>query len=108
MNLQAGSTGQLSTVTAFANFAGCIARIFTSLQEGGGAAMVRGYILGKIPGPHACGGQQEVGAEGTSKGGEAALRLNACLEGWCLGGEGGRCSWTWGKEGGGVKRGMLA
>ena len=47
--LQAGSTGQLSTVTAFANFAGCIARIFTSLQEGGGAAMVRGYVLGKNP-----------------------------------------------------------
>jgi mannose-P-dolichol utilization defect protein 1 len=45
-NFKAGSTGQLSTVTAFANFAGCIARIFTSLQEGGGAAMVRGYILG--------------------------------------------------------------
>ena len=44
--LQAGSTGQLSTATAFANFAGCIARIFTSVQEGGGAAMVRGYVLG--------------------------------------------------------------
>ena len=47
---QAGSTGQLSTATAFANFAGCIARIFTSLQEGGGAAMVRGYVLGRISG----------------------------------------------------------
>lgn len=45
--LQAGSTGQLSTTTAFANFAGCIARIFTSVQEGGGIAMVRGYILGE-------------------------------------------------------------
>lgn len=47
-SLQAGGTGQLSTATAFANFAGCIARIFTSLQEGGGAAMVRGYVLGRI------------------------------------------------------------
>ena len=32
-----------------ANFLGCIARIFTSLQEGGGYAMVRGYMLGADP-----------------------------------------------------------
>ena len=43
---QAKSTGQLSSATFAANFAGCLARIFTSWKEGGGASMVRGYILG--------------------------------------------------------------
>lgn len=47
--LQAGSTGQLSIITAFANLAGCLARIFTSLQEEAGMAMVRGYLLGEQP-----------------------------------------------------------
>lgn len=46
--VQTKSTGQLSVATAFANFAGCIARIFTTLQEGGGMAMVRGYSLGEL------------------------------------------------------------
>lgn len=45
-NFAAKSTGQLSLVTFGVNAAGCVARIFTSLQEGGGAAMVRAYCLG--------------------------------------------------------------
>ena len=44
--VQAKSTGQLSSATFTANFVGCLARIFTSWKEGGGASMVRGYILG--------------------------------------------------------------
>ena len=46
--LQAKSTGQLSSATYAANFLGCLARIFTSYKEGGGASMVRGYILGML------------------------------------------------------------
>ena len=44
--MQAKSTGQLSPATYTANFLGCLARIFTSYKEGGGASMIRGYILG--------------------------------------------------------------
>ncbi len=43
---QAKSTGQLSIITAFMNFGGSVARIFTSLQENVGGAMVQGYIIG--------------------------------------------------------------
>jgi mannose-P-dolichol utilization defect protein 1 len=39
------STGQLSIITFGMNLAGSVARIFTATQEGGGAAMVRAYIL---------------------------------------------------------------
>ena len=46
--VQSKSTGQLSGTMYAANFLGCIARIFTSVQEGGGYAMVRGYLLGAI------------------------------------------------------------
>ena len=46
--VQSKSTGQLSGTMYAANFLGCIARIFTSLQEGGGYAMVRGYLLGGV------------------------------------------------------------
>ena len=45
--VQAKSTGQLSSITYAANFLGCLARIFTSYKEGGGASMIRGYILGR-------------------------------------------------------------
>jgi hypothetical protein len=45
--LQGRSTGQLSVTVYIANAAGCMARIFTSLQEGGGMAMVRGFLLGE-------------------------------------------------------------
>ena len=44
--LQAKSTGQLSIFVFVMNFGGCLARIFTSIQEGGGIAMVRAYIIG--------------------------------------------------------------
>lgn len=52
---QSKSTGQLSGTVYAANFLGCIARIFTSLQEGGGYAMVRGFLLGDVPCPPAFG-----------------------------------------------------
>jgi mannose-P-dolichol utilization defect protein 1 len=39
------STGQLSGITFGVNTAGCVARIFTTLHEGGGAAMLRSYAL---------------------------------------------------------------
>ena len=47
---QSKSTGQLSGATYAANSLGCVARIFTSLQENAGYAMVRAYLLGKFPG----------------------------------------------------------
>ena len=47
--MQSKSTGQLSVTVYIANAVGCVARIFTSLQEGGGYAMVRGFLLGNIP-----------------------------------------------------------
>jgi hypothetical protein len=43
-NFTEKSTGQLSIITFGVNTLGCVARIFTSMQEGG-AAMVRAYIL---------------------------------------------------------------
>jgi mannose-P-dolichol utilization defect protein 1 len=44
-NLQARSTGQLSVITYAANTLGCVARLFTTAQEGGGAAMFRQYVI---------------------------------------------------------------
>ena len=44
---QTKNTGQLSVVTFIANVLGCIARIFTSYQEGGGIVMIRGFVLGE-------------------------------------------------------------
>jgi len=44
-NFAARSTGQLSIITFAANTLGCIARLFTTLQEGGGSAMMRSYAL---------------------------------------------------------------
>lgn len=44
-NFAARSTGQLSVITFSANTLGCIARLFTTLQEGGGSAMMRSYAL---------------------------------------------------------------
>ncbi|KAK9811878.1 hypothetical protein WJX72_011664 [[Myrmecia] bisecta] len=45
-NFKARSTGHLSMVTFVANVAGCLIRIFTSIQEGGGITMVRGFVIG--------------------------------------------------------------
>jgi len=47
MMMQAKNTGQLSLITAFMSTAGCLARIFTSIQEGAGLSMVRGFCIGK-------------------------------------------------------------
>jgi mannose-P-dolichol utilization defect protein 1 len=44
-NFSARSTGQLSVITFGANTLGCVARLFTTLQEGGGSAMMRSYAL---------------------------------------------------------------
>ena len=44
--VQSKDTGQLAVTVYIANAAGCMARIFTSVQEGGGYAMVRGFLLG--------------------------------------------------------------
>ena len=45
--MQSKDTGQLAVSVYIANAAGCVARIFTSIQEGGGYAMVRGFLLGE-------------------------------------------------------------
>lgn len=44
-NFRARSTGELSLITCSMNLGGCLARIFTSLQQGAGGAMVRSFIL---------------------------------------------------------------
>ena len=43
-----GKTGQASFITNFLQFAGSLARIFTSLKEGAGMPMVRGFIMGSL------------------------------------------------------------
>ncbi len=56
-NYRNKSTGQLSTITVFLMFAGCLVRIFTSVQETGDrlviatfcvASMMNGLIFGQI------------------------------------------------------------
>lgn len=54
------STGQLSLATSAINLVGCIVRIFTSVTERAGTAMVRSYCISESPlrGPirtHPCG-----------------------------------------------------
>ena len=44
--LQAKGTGQLSLITSGMSTAGAVARIFTSIQEGAGLSMVRGFCIG--------------------------------------------------------------
>ena len=44
-NYRSKSTGQLSFITYLMNFLGTVARVFTTLQEQGGAAMLRGVIM---------------------------------------------------------------
>ena len=43
-----GKTGQLSIITTTLTFMGSLVRIFTSMREGAGAAMIRGFVLGSI------------------------------------------------------------
>ena len=45
--MQAKDTGQLSLITSGMSTAGAVARIFTSVQEGAGLSMVRGFCIGK-------------------------------------------------------------
>ncbi|KAL3159542.1 hypothetical protein ABBQ38_009958 [Trebouxia sp. C0009 RCD-2024] len=45
-NYKAKDTGQLSLITAGMSTAGAVARIFTSIQEGAGLSMVRGFCIG--------------------------------------------------------------
>eukprot|EP00879_Flechtneria_rotunda_P002573 GHRR01002772.1.p1 GENE.GHRR01002772.1~~GHRR01002772.1.p1 ORF type:complete len:246 (+),score=70.33 GHRR01002772.1:204-941(+) len=47
-NFSNRSTGQLSIITYAANTLGCLARIFTTTQEGGGAAMLRSYAISLV------------------------------------------------------------
>lgn len=47
-NFSARSTGQLSLITYALNTAGAAARIFTSIQEKAGAAMLRGAIISEL------------------------------------------------------------
>lgn len=47
-NFTSRSTGQLSLITYALNWAGASARIFTSIQEGAGAAMVRGSAISAL------------------------------------------------------------
>ena len=47
--MQTKNTGQLSIVTYAANTLGCIARIFTSYQDGGGVSMIRSFLIGDPP-----------------------------------------------------------
>jgi len=44
-NFRAKATGQLSLVTCGINVVGCVVRIYTSLAENAGAAMVRQYAI---------------------------------------------------------------
>lgn len=46
--VQAKNTGQLSLITSGMSTAGALARIFTSIQEGAGLSMVRGFCIGMI------------------------------------------------------------
>ncbi|GLI63895.1 hypothetical protein VaNZ11_007016, partial [Volvox africanus] len=47
-NFTARSTGTLSGITAAINVLGCVVRIFTTLQAGGGPAMLRSYTVSLI------------------------------------------------------------
>lgn len=44
-NWKEGGTGQLSIITCAINVVGCVARLFTTIQEAGGSAMLRNYII---------------------------------------------------------------
>ena len=44
-NLRQGSTGQLSAITTFLQFAGTVARVFTSVQEGLDAAILTSFAV---------------------------------------------------------------
>ena len=41
-----GKSGQLSVLTTLLMFVGAVVRVFTSMRENAGPAMVRGFMLG--------------------------------------------------------------
>lgn len=47
-NFQTKSTGQLSFMTNFMSFAGCVVRTFTSIQENAPTSMLVGCLLGLL------------------------------------------------------------
>jgi len=47
-NYTARSTGQLSGVSTFMQFAGCLARIFTSIQETGDVLVIVTYVIASL------------------------------------------------------------
>ncbi|EFO22514.2 PQ loop repeat family protein [Loa loa] len=47
-NYQQQSTGQLSVISVFLQFAGCLARIFTSLKETGDQLVIINYIIAAL------------------------------------------------------------
>ncbi|GLC34137.1 hypothetical protein PLESTB_000841400 [Pleodorina starrii] len=47
-NFSARSTGTLSGITAGINVLGCVVRIFTTLQAGGGPVMLRSYVVSLV------------------------------------------------------------
>lgn len=47
-NYQQQSTGQLSVVSVFLQFTGCLVRIFTSLQETGDQLVIINYIIAAL------------------------------------------------------------
>lgn len=42
------STGQLSFLTVFLMFAGCLARIFTSIQETGDSLLIGSFVVASV------------------------------------------------------------
>ena len=80
-NFAARSTGQLSVITFGANTLGCVARLFTTLQEGGGSAMMRSYALSEWL--CVCGVRGRLG-EGWEAGGNVAAGLCAWRADLCL------------------------
>jgi mannose-P-dolichol utilization defect protein 1 len=48
LNYQNASTGTLSAITLWLQFIGCVARIFTSLQETGDFTMILGFVIASI------------------------------------------------------------
>lgn len=44
-NYRNGSTGQLSVISVFMQFAGCVARVFTSIQETGDSLIIVPYAV---------------------------------------------------------------
>jgi len=47
-NYRNGSTGQLSAITVGLMFVGCVARVFTSLQETGDMTLVLNYLVASV------------------------------------------------------------